>query len=544
MAESVSNISGLVSGIDWETTIQQLMAIEARPMQLLEQHKQEQETRLSIWQQINTKLQSLESTAKNFVHKEDFLSKLATSTDSDTVSASATGEAQPGTHVISSITSLARANNYVSASSYSSLDSTFGQGAGSFVINLADHPDGAQQITLTYGTDYSASTTLAEFCDLINNHPDNDNLVNASIVNDGSGANPYKLVITAANSGTDYRITSISDTSTGLVMAQGLTAQNCVFTIDSVNVTKNSNQVDDVIEGVTLTFLNSGITSDVIVNVENDIATVKTNINSIVNAYNDLKTLMNTTSSYDEENEIMAPLLGDGYLSSVRAKMDAIISGIIPGLSSSAPYTNLSQIGIKTDGATGLLTIDDSDLTDALEDNFAAIGNVFCEKAATDNNSISYISRTTKTNAGNFTVVVNYDASGNITSATINGHNANIIGSLVQGASGYDEEGLLLKFTYPGSGSQETAAINLSLGVNAQFEKQLDFITGTEFQEGEVYWVEDQLNTTIDNLDEQISDMEARLVQKEQILRKQFTQLETMMSQFRSQSSYLQSVLG
>jgi flagellar capping protein FliD len=80
--------------------------------------------------------------------------------------------------------------------------------------------------------------------------------------------------------------------------------------------------------------------------------------------------------------------------------------------------------------------------------------------------------------------------------------------------------------------------------VNAQFEKQLDFITGTEFQEGEVYWVEDQLNTTIDNLDEQISDMEARLVQKEQILRKQFTQLETMMSQFRSQSSYLQSVLG
>ena len=544
MSTGITSISGLVSGIDWDTMIEQLLAIEAQPINLLEQRKQKYETKLSMWQQINTKLQSLESAAKSMTEKKDFLSRIATSSDTDTVAATATGEAQPGTHIISSITSLARANNYVSGSSYSSKDDTFGQGAGSFVINLANHPDGAKSITLTYGTDYSATTSLDEFRQLINDHTDNDGLVNASIINDGSGATPHKLVITASNSGTDYSITSIADTSTGLGMAQGLTAQNCVFTIDSISVTKSENQVDDVVDGVTFTLLDSGITSDVIISVEDDLATVKSNINSLVDSYNDLKALMNSVSNFDEDNEIMGPLMGDGYLSSIRSKMDSIISGSIPGMSSSAIYQSLSHIGIITDGSTGLLLVDDSELTDALEDDFDAVADVFCEKATTDNNSITYTQRILDTEAGSYSVVVNYDGSGNITSATIDGHEANILGSLVQGKEDYDEEGILLKFTWPGSGSQEIATINLSLGVNAQFEKEIDFISGTEYLEGEIYWAEDQLNDSIEHLEEQIEDMEKRLAKKEEILRNQFTQLELALSQMKSQSSYLESILG
>ena len=544
MASSTTSVSGLVSGIDWETTIQQLMSIEAQPINLLEQRKSSYQTKLSMWQQINTKLQALESTAAGMKEKEDFLARIATSSNTDAVAATAAGEAQPGTHIISSITSLARSNNYVSGTNYSSSNDTFGQGAGSFVINMANLPDGAESITLTYGTDYSATTSLDEFAELINNHQDNDDLVNASIINDGTAGTPYKLVITAVNSGTDYSITSITDTSTGLNMAQGLTASNCAFTIDSIAVTKSSNQVDDVVDGVTFNFLDSGITSDVVVTVENDIATVKSNINSLVNAYNDLKALMNTTASYDEENEIMGPLMGDGNLASIRAKMDAIISNSIPSIPSNARYKSLMEIGIKTDGSTGLLSVNDSDLTDVLEEDFNAVGDVFCESYSTDNNSISYMQRTNSTQAGNYAVVVNYDANGDITSATINGHEAIILGTLIQGKEDYDEEGILLKFTWPGSGSQETANINLTLGVNPQLENEISFISGTEYQEGEVYWAQDQLNDTIENLEEQIADMEARLEIKEEMMRDDFNQLEIALSQLQSQSAYLESILS
>lgn len=544
MAESAATISGLVSGIDWATTIEQLMAIEARPLNLLQQRKTEYETKLSMWNQLNTKLQSLQSASSNLVEKNAFASRSASSSDTDVVSVSASGSASPGNHVISAVNSLARANNFVAASSYASADSTFGQAAGSFTINLADHPDGAQTIALAFGTDYSASTSLDEFCDLINNHPDNEGLVNASIINNGSGATPYKLVITAANTGTDYRITSIADTSTGLGMAQGLTAQDLSFTIDTIAVTKNSNIVDDVVDGVTFNFISDNLVSDIFVNVDNDKATLKSNINSVINAYNDVKSFINLVTKYDTENETVGPLLGDGNVASVRSKLESIISNTIPGLASSARFKSLGEIGISTSADTGELEIDDDELDDALEENFDAVADVFCEKASSTNTSISYVKRTMDTEAGEYSVVANYNGSGALTSATINGVTASIFGSLIQGASGTNAEGLLLKFTWPGSGASQSSTIRLSLGTNAQFEKEIDYITGEEFQEGEYYWAKDSLQDTIDSYEEQISKMAVRLNEKQEQYERQFNQLETLISQLKSQSSYLSSILS
>lgn len=131
-----------------------------------------------------------------------------------------------------------------------------------------------------------------------------------------------------------------------------------------------------------------------------------------------------------------------------------------------------------------------------------------------------------------------------MTSATINGEAANILGTLVQGASGTDAEGLLLKFTWPGSGSQQTANVNLSLGVNCQLEVETEYITSKEYQEGEVYWATDSLQDSIDDLDEQINAMERRLEETQARYERQFNQLEVVISQMRSQSSYLASILS
>jgi len=78
-----NTISGLVSGIDWATTIDQLIAVESRPIVLLDERKQENETKLSMWNQLNGKLLSLESTASGLTDRDIFASRTASSTDSD-----------------------------------------------------------------------------------------------------------------------------------------------------------------------------------------------------------------------------------------------------------------------------------------------------------------------------------------------------------------------------------------------------------------------------------------------------------------------------
>ena len=539
---SVQGISGLVSGIDWEETIKQLIALESRPISLLETKKSNYETELSMWQQVNTNLESLQSTVQNYSDESKLLAKTATSSDSDIAAVSATGTATRGTHIISSVTSLARSNNYVAGTGYTSPNNSFGQAAGSFVINFANHPDGAKDITLTYGTDYSSSTSLDLFADIINNHEDNDGLVNASVINDGS-ANPYKLVLTAAESGTDYQISSIADTSTGLAMAEGLTAQNCVFNIDSINITKSSNRVDDVVDGMTFTLLDDTLASPITITVENDTSTVKTNVNSILNAYNSLKDTMTNVASYDSDNEIMGPLFGDSNLSAIRAKLDSILSSQIPGILSSYQYQSLASIGIKTD-TKGRLTIDDTKFDDVMDENFEAIADVFCQKVTSNNSNIIFEKFTNnKTQPGTHSVVINYNGSGTITSATINGNAATILGSLIMGKEGKDEEGLLLNFVWPGSGSQSTATIRVSDGINAQLDKEIEDMTNEDLQKSEVYWAKEAINSSIDNIDEQIAAMEKRLTQKEDAMRREFNQLEAELSKMRQQASYLESNL-
>ena len=56
MSLSTQLVSGLASGFDWRTMIDQLIAVEHRRVDLVEDKKSEYEAQLSEWQSFNTKL--------------------------------------------------------------------------------------------------------------------------------------------------------------------------------------------------------------------------------------------------------------------------------------------------------------------------------------------------------------------------------------------------------------------------------------------------------------------------------------------------------
>ncbi|MBE0557807.1 MAG: flagellar hook-associated protein FlgL [Proteobacteria bacterium] len=102
-----------------------------------------------------------------------------------------------------------------------------GDAGGDFEIQVGN------QGTITIpDADITATTTLEELRDLINSNPGNvgPTAVTAAIADDGSGVNPYHLVITADNGGPDYRVSILSNPTDLTFSSQNTAELNSVAT--------------------------------------------------------------------------------------------------------------------------------------------------------------------------------------------------------------------------------------------------------------------------------------------------------------------------
>lgn len=628
---------GSVSGNDWETTIQQLMAIESQRSQLLITRKEESQTKLDLWAQIQSKVLALQSAAQAIDTRSEFAVKSASSSDSTRVAVSADASASEGAHSVE-VFQLAKAHR-IAAQGWADKNSTgVGDSGGDFVIEI-----NGETITIA-DADLSSATTLEGLRDLINSSPDNDGLVTASILDDGSGTNNYRLVISADDTGTDNAITissnptnldfsgtNIDEAETGTgwsgtsaittsgtysstvnksfiftvagsgtqtvgsgditvnwvdslgnsgsilipngyggapisvaegvelsfaagdlvagdtfsvdVFAPGMTAaQDAHVAVDSVHMYKASNTVSDVLEGVTLDLLAAESGTEIDITIANDNDAVQEKIQSFIDAYNALMGDISTFTAYDEENETAAPLLGDGFLSTIRSRLAAAASGSMSGLPEGSLYDSLAVVGIRS-STKGLLTIDQSELSEALEDRFDDVVDLFTKSFSSGDGKIFFVQSNEITQGGEYSISVSYDANGNPVSATINGTAAVIDGRLIHAADGTPLEGLILGFTPPGSGPGTVdTTIRYGSGaaaaLGAEATRFLDEDTGT------IQYAIDDINDRIESLERQIDAWDVRLEATESRLRREFTTLETILSRLTSQSNYLSQVLG
>ena len=89
MALSTNMVSGLSSGFDWRSMIDQLMAVEHRSVDLVEAQKSEYQSKLEIFQTINTKLLSFKTQATVLGSSDAFnIFKSNLTTNSSTYAAS------------------------------------------------------------------------------------------------------------------------------------------------------------------------------------------------------------------------------------------------------------------------------------------------------------------------------------------------------------------------------------------------------------------------------------------------------------------------
>lgn len=374
------SIGGLVTGIDTNSLISQLMQLARQPEVLLQQKASTMQSQINVYNQINGLLSSFESVAAGMNTQSTFQGMTASVGDSTVLSATASSSATVGSHTIA-VTTLAKNQRQVTDQGY--VDPTYlNFNSGTITIS-----GGASPVTVNIAEGQNSLNGIAA---AINSSGAN---VTASVINDGS-ANPYRLVITGNDSTTNYTVdfsglTTAPASPTGAAYTTPTITQSgpayqaatqASFTVDGISVTKSSNTVSDVIPGVTFTLLKEGGASSSLT-IGNDTTAVTNKINSFIGAYNSVMSLINQQSTYNATTKQGGVLLGDQTLQSVKQQLQSLLTTAVSGATGS--YTTLAQIGISTNYQDGTLTLDSSQLSTALSTDFNGVVDLFTHNGGT-----------------------------------------------------------------------------------------------------------------------------------------------------------------
>jgi len=370
MSSAGISFGGLASGLDTNAIISALVSIEQRPIAQLEVKKSSYTRQKSLFGDLDGLLDTLNTAVKALKTSSSFLSMKATSDDEDVLVATASSSATPGTYDIE-VLQLARAQvNHTSGSASST--STFGS-YGEFTLNV----DGNAHIVTV------SNPTLENIRDAINALDAN---VAADVVDTGAATDPYQLVVRSTETGTDgsFTITDLDGDASFQTLINDLTApanqqdaQNAQIKMNSVTITRSSNSMTGVLQGVTLDLKSANTPDTVTVTVSTDATETSSKVTEFVNAYNAIVDFMETQNALTDEGEAKSALFGDSTLRSIRSNLRNIIGSAVTTTGNEA-YQMLSQIGIASD-TNGKLTFTSSTLEEALATDEEAVANIFTD---------------------------------------------------------------------------------------------------------------------------------------------------------------------
>ena len=184
--------------------------------------------------------------------------------------------------------------------------------------------------TLEQTISVTSSDTLSTLVSKINSA----NLgVAASIINDGSSQSPYRLSLTATNSGKAGQVL-IDAGSTGLSLRNLVAAQDAaVFvggsgTSQPLLVTSHTNQLTGIIPGVTIS-LQSASANPVTLSVTRDSSGVSTQLQNFTDAFNTLVDKLSTYTQFDTTTNQGGVLLGDATAQEIQTQMYSVFGAAV-----------------------------------------------------------------------------------------------------------------------------------------------------------------------------------------------------------------------
>jgi len=406
---SISSL-GTGSGLDLTGMLEQLRSSEQLRLTPYTTQQNNFKAKISAWGALSSQLTTLQTSVKKL--GGDAFNSLTVSSNKAFTATAGSG-ALADSHSVT-VTQLATAHKLKTA--------VDGQNITKDTKStdlLGDTTGGTRKITISQTSDDGTVSTISvelkddetsmdQIAKAINKQGGN---VNASVQRSDDG---YQLVFSSKTTGKagemtvsvdgDEKLGQILNTSNGGKVIDGeangdamisvATAQNAMLTVDGDTYTRSSNNISDIITGVTLKLAavsEKGEPEQL--TLTEDPSTIKTALQDFVKQYNALLTLTSAASKYVQndtsglsdsdvakQNDQNGALMGDSTLRGMVDDIRAAANGVY----GSGDFSALDDLGIKINPADGQMTLDEETLDKAIADNPDAIGAMFMGKEGAD----------------------------------------------------------------------------------------------------------------------------------------------------------------
>ncbi|MBR0869463.1 flagellar filament capping protein FliD [Bradyrhizobium tropiciagri] len=490
------------TSIDWDALIEAEVNAKLAQATSITTTITANQAKISAYQTLQTELStlasgltSLSSSIINSLATNAFATRSATISSTGDVSASSalnmsvnSGSAT-GDHTLQ-ITQLAAAQKVI-GTAQSSATAELGY-SGTFSLGLA----GGSNADITI----SSGMSMQDVVDAINAQTSTTN-VQASIVQVSSGS--YEMVLTGTQDAAD--ITYSSTSGDDILSKLGVTgtsgaftdvlqkSQAAEFTLDGIALTRNTNDISDVLTGVTFDLLQptpAGTTLNV--SIDTDTTQIATALQTFVTNYNAFRdqVIAQSAQNSDGSASSSAVLFGDSTMRDIMTQLQQVLSGSVGNMT-------MADLGLSFN-ENNELQLDTGTLSTVLTQNLAGVTKLLSAQTTTSSSQLSVIN--TGTSPQSFTLDVTVDSTGTLTGASINGDSSgfSVVGNTLIGNAGTIYAGMA--FSYTGTTSQSITVTSTS-GLASQLYQIANTSAGTS----------GQLQTLIGNLQSRDTDLQGQV---------------------------------
>lgn len=547
---STSYVTGTVSGLDTDSLIDAAVAQKTARADTIDAKVTANKTRISSYQTLQTLLQavsdsmsdlasstysSISTTTNSFDEKQAYLTASDGADATDILAVSADSDAVAASYEIT-VTQLAKAQKVASAL----------QTTAKTALDL----DGVMSISAANGTavdiTVTATMTLTDLSTAINAQTATSG-VTATVISTGTGArlvlstsDTNQAISVSTTSGDDVALGIGLTDSTGAFASELQVAQPSIVTIDQQTITSDSNELTDVVPGLSISLLQGTTTGQTItLDVEANYDDIKTAITGFITAYNALRDFVVTNQTVGSDGTVAddAVLFADNILRDAGRQLSALLSGT--PASADDDVADLADLGITFNASNKLELSSETTLDDLLLTNLSSVASFFETSFTSDNAGLKLMKNAT-TQSFDFSLDVTA-VDGAITDVTVGGKSGlfTVSGSLITGVKGTIYEGLSFALSPATSGS---IAVKVEQGFANKITSLLSGFANTTSgtiatQIASLEALDTDLTAKSDDIRADAEDYRTRLVAK-------YAAMETELSAAQLLQSQIKAILG
>lgn len=484
---------------------------------------------------LSSGLSSLATAVVNSLATNVFATRAATLSSTGDVSASSalsmsvSNGAATGDHTLT-ISQIATAHKVV-GTSQSSQTSELGY-SGTFSIGLAGGT--TSDITI------DSTMSLQDIVDSINAQTSTTN-VQASIVQVASGS--YEMVLTGTEDAADitYSSTSGDDilNKLGVTDSSGAFAdvlqmsQAAIFSLDGISMTRDTNDITDVLTGVTFNLLQAtpdGATVNI--SIEPDTSQIESAVETFVTNYNTFRdaVIAQQATGSDGTAASSAVLFGDGTMRDIMDALQNALNSTVGGLT-------MADLGLSFNEKNEL-ELDTSTLSEILSTNLSGVTTLLSAQTKTSSSQLTVVN--TGTSPQSFTLDLTVDSDGKLASASVGGDSSlfTISGTTIIGVAGTAYAGMA--FTYSGSTSQ-SITVTSTQGIATQLYQIAKNYSSSS---GALQTLITNLTDRDDELQQKVDDIESAASAYQTQLQTQYASYQAAIESANNTLTYLKALLN